>query len=307
MRGIRTRSKEPSNSDSLRIHTSTLPEEASVGKPGAHFSLHSVANSAVTITGVLGGGFQADCNVTVWAHDDVTDKEIAGNADGWTRVGEGVLKGAATSSLCLKKPLVILPEGVVSIFVQATQGCICLTSDKSKNGTFELLPNGYQTAGIAFNAADFLDDVKYSIAGGVEYRGSTEEERCAALEAEDLDAEEREKAGLGEKPRRRSYAVEVVDDPLSPTTGYASKGLALYDPSPKEILAIKLKTIFREFDSEQESVISCDRLRTVLKECDPSFTKEELDALANLADKNKTGFIEYDEFIDFVCFLRDSP
>lgn len=303
MRQLRTRSKEPAQSDFLRLHTATLPEEASIGKPGIHFSLHSIANSAVTVTGVLGGGFKADCTCAVWAHDDVTNKEIAGSADGWTQVGEGVLKGDETCSLKFQKPLVVLPEGVLSIFLQATNGCVCLSQDGTKNGTFELLPNGYQAVGTAFDASDFLDDVKYSLAGGVEYRGSTEEERCAAVTAEEADAEHRASLGLEPNPRRRSFAVEVEEESPKGKSPLSS----LLVPSREAELAMKLKNIFREFDSDQESVISCDKLRTVLKDCDPSFTEEELDALITSADHNKTGSIEYDEFLEFVCFIREIP
>lgn len=274
-----------------------MPEDATVGKPGIHFSLHSLANNAVTVTGVLGGGFKADCNVAVWAHDDVTNKEIAGNVDGWTQIGKGVLKSDETSSLKFEKPLVILPEGVLSLFVNATQGCVCLTQKGAQNGTFELLPNGYQTAGSAFDASDFLDDVKYAIAGGVEYRGSTEEERCAAIMAESLEAEQLVE-GL-DPPRRRSFAVEVDDDPTSPKL---SKALCRAEPSHEAELAMKLKSIFREFDSEQESIISCEKLRTVLNKCDPSFTKDEIDALILQADSKNTGSVEYDDFVDYVCF-----
>lgn len=286
-----------------------------MGKPGTHFSLHSVANNAVTITGILGGGFEADCTVAVWAHDDIINKEIAGNSAGWTQVGEGVLKSAATSSLRFEKPLVVLPEGVVSLFVQAIQGCICLTEERAKNGTFELLPSGYQTVGMAFNATDFVDDLRYSIAGGVEYRGSTEEERCAAVEAEELDMAQLVVAGLPtDETRRRSFAVEVEEsNPSSPVNmkptnqsreaGGYSQGTTTGQPE----LAMKLKTIFREFDSEQENVITCDRLKIVLQECNPAFTEEELDNLVQVADKNKNGLVEYDEFVDFVCFLRDCP
>lgn len=68
-------------------------------------------------------------------------------------------------------------------------------------------------------------------------------------------------------------------------------------------LASKLKELFRQFDSDQSSVITREKLTTVLKALNPSFTEAELDALFEVADKNKDGVIQYEEFVDFICFL----
>lgn len=66
-----------------------------------------------------------------------------------------------------------------------------------------------------------------------------------------------------------------------------------------------MKTYFREFDEDSSHTISQEKLQSVLKHLDPTFTQEELDMLFDQADKNKNGVIEYDEFLDFVCFLGD--
>jgi Ca2+-binding EF-hand superfamily protein len=72
-----------------------------------------------------------------------------------------------------------------------------------------------------------------------------------------------------------------------------------------EGLATKLKNIFTEFDSDKSAVIIKDKLCSVLKQLDNSFNQSELDCLFEVADKNKDGVIQYNEFIDFVCFLGD--
>jgi Ca2+-binding EF-hand superfamily protein len=70
-------------------------------------------------------------------------------------------------------------------------------------------------------------------------------------------------------------------------------------------LAAKLKAKFTEFDANKDHTISRKKLNTVLAGLDPTFTQEELDALFDTADKNGNGVIEYEEFIDFICFLGD--
>lgn len=70
-------------------------------------------------------------------------------------------------------------------------------------------------------------------------------------------------------------------------------------------LAKRLKAKFTEFDKDKSHTISKQKLNSVLSALDPSFTQEELDALFETADKNGNGVIEYEEFIDFICFLSE--
>eukprot|EP00746_Dinoflagellata_sp_MGD_P006561 gnl/MRDRNA2_/MRDRNA2_112867_c0_seq1.p1 gnl/MRDRNA2_/MRDRNA2_112867_c0~~gnl/MRDRNA2_/MRDRNA2_112867_c0_seq1.p1 ORF type:complete len:496 (-),score=102.05 gnl/MRDRNA2_/MRDRNA2_112867_c0_seq1:149-1561(-) len=74
-----------------------------------------------------------------------------------------------------------------------------------------------------------------------------------------------------------------------------------------EDLAAKLKAKFIEFDTDKAHTISRTKLNSVLSGLDPTFTQEELNALFDTADKNQNGVIEYEEFIDFVCFLSTPP
>lgn len=68
-------------------------------------------------------------------------------------------------------------------------------------------------------------------------------------------------------------------------------------------LAQQLKTIFRDFDQDKHSTIPKEKLVDVLRKLDDSFTDEELDCLFEQADKNGDGVIQYEEFVDFICFL----
>lgn len=64
-------------------------------------------------------------------------------------------------------------------------------------------------------------------------------------------------------------------------------------------LASKLKAAFNNDDG----TITRKKLEYVLKRLNPSFTKEELHTLFDIADKNRDGLIGHNEFVDFVCFL----
>lgn len=68
-------------------------------------------------------------------------------------------------------------------------------------------------------------------------------------------------------------------------------------------LATQLKQIFRNFDQDKHSTIPKEKLVDVLRKLDDSFTDEELDCLFEQADKNGDGVIQYEEFVDFICFL----
>merc|ERR1719160_186633 len=65
----------------------------------------------------------------------------------------------------------------------------------------------------------------------------------------------------------------------------------------------QIKASFKEFDADKSATISREKLTSVLKALDPSFTDEELDLLFEHADKNKDGVIQYDEFLDFLMFM----
>lgn len=69
----------------------------------------------------------------------------------------------------------------------------------------------------------------------------------------------------------------------------------------KKDLADKLKKALKFHTGDE--LIPQRRLEYLLKRLDPTFTQEELWALFDIADKNKDGMIEQDEFVNFVLFL----
>lgn len=72
-------------------------------------------------------------------------------------------------------------------------------------------------------------------------------------------------------------------------------------------LGARLKAIFSEFDSNKEHVIPREKLTQVLKGLDASWTEAELDTLFEIADKDGNGVIDYNEFVDFVCYIDEDP
>ena len=70
-------------------------------------------------------------------------------------------------------------------------------------------------------------------------------------------------------------------------------------------LGARLKQVFDNAFKDKSNTISRSDMQEVLKSLDPSFTQQELDVLFDGADKDGNGVIDYNEFIDFVCYLDD--
>eukprot|EP00746_Dinoflagellata_sp_MGD_P020619 gnl/MRDRNA2_/MRDRNA2_148060_c0_seq1.p1 gnl/MRDRNA2_/MRDRNA2_148060_c0~~gnl/MRDRNA2_/MRDRNA2_148060_c0_seq1.p1 ORF type:complete len:298 (+),score=70.98 gnl/MRDRNA2_/MRDRNA2_148060_c0_seq1:76-969(+) len=62
----------------------------------------------------------------------------------------------------------------------------------------------------------------------------------------------------------------------------------------------KLKIEFRKWDTDGSGTISFEELMELMSTLNPSWTKSELDELWRLADKNNSGRLEYDEFVDVI-------
>jgi len=58
-----------------------------------------------------------------------------------------------------------------------------------------------------------------------------------------------------------------------------------------------MRQCFREFDINGDGTIDRKELDNVFKSMGKSFTKEELDRMISLADKDQSGTIDYEEFV----------
>ena len=58
-----------------------------------------------------------------------------------------------------------------------------------------------------------------------------------------------------------------------------------------------MRQCFHEFDVNGDGTISCQELDNVFKSLGKKFTKEELDRMISLADKDKSGTLDYEEFV----------
>merc|ERR1711918_90884 len=62
----------------------------------------------------------------------------------------------------------------------------------------------------------------------------------------------------------------------------------------------KYKKNFKLFDKQGENKIPVDEMATVLRACGQNPTEAEIAILIEKVDKNKNGFIEFDEFCDLM-------
>lgn len=61
-----------------------------------------------------------------------------------------------------------------------------------------------------------------------------------------------------------------------------------------------LRNIFREFDANENGVLSADELQALLVRLQISVERKFLTALLNKFDRNGNGVIEFDEFVNFI-------
>merc|ERR1719253_2028425 len=62
-----------------------------------------------------------------------------------------------------------------------------------------------------------------------------------------------------------------------------------------------LKKVFRSFDADGNGLISRQELSELLLVLHPDSTQSQVDAIFTAADLDKDGFIEYDEFVTWIC------
>merc|ERR1711998_34159 len=69
----------------------------------------------------------------------------------------------------------------------------------------------------------------------------------------------------------------------------------------------KYKKNFKLFDKQGENKIPVDEMATVLRACGQNPTEAEIAILIEKVDKNKNGFIEFDEFCDLMSKTNKDP
>lgn len=65
--------------------------------------------------------------------------------------------------------------------------------------------------------------------------------------------------------------------------------------------AAKIRSIFQEWDTDGNGLISEEELTNVIKRLCPHFSDEVIKALFKAADVDSSGAIDYNEFLDFLC------
>lgn len=66
------------------------------------------------------------------------------------------------------------------------------------------------------------------------------------------------------------------------------------------MMAEDLKQKFRDWDKEETGTMSREQLLTIFRELDPEFPEEDVKVLFDTADTNRNGYLEYEEFINFI-------
>lgn len=74
----------------------------------------------------------------------------------------------------------------------------------------------------------------------------------------------------------------------------------LLDMSAGRTEEMLLRDIFREFDANENGVLTADELQALLVRLQLSVERKYLSALLNKFDRNGNGVIEFDEFVNFI-------
>lgn len=61
-----------------------------------------------------------------------------------------------------------------------------------------------------------------------------------------------------------------------------------------------MRSLFREFDKDGSGLIDRSELDAVFEELGKDFSDDELQRMIGLADKDQSGTLNYDEFIEYV-------
>ncbi|KAI0982009.1 hypothetical protein GJ496_010206 [Pomphorhynchus laevis] len=69
---------------------------------------------------------------------------------------------------------------------------------------------------------------------------------------------------------------------------------------PTECIEHEIKETFKVFDKDNNGMISCSELCTIIKEFDKELTEEEAEEMIAVADVNKSGTIDLDELIQIL-------
>jgi len=64
-----------------------------------------------------------------------------------------------------------------------------------------------------------------------------------------------------------------------------------------------MRSLFRELDKDGNGVIDREELDAVFAEVGKHFTDAQLQEIMQLADRDQTGTLDYEEFIEFVQSL----
>ena len=63
---------------------------------------------------------------------------------------------------------------------------------------------------------------------------------------------------------------------------------------------LTIRNAFREFDSNENGVLTADELTAMLAKLEISVERRYVQALLKKFDRNQNGVIEFDEFVDFI-------
>jgi len=108
-----------------------------------------------------------------------------------------------------------------------------------------------------------------------------------------LDYEEREKKRQEAEEKRAQEAQKVEEEKRAFQEMKRQQYKSFED---------RLTAAFACFDRDGESTIDVLKLKTVMWSMDPSWTKEELECLFAVADRNRNGFVDYSEFAHFISY-----
>lgn len=96
--------------------------------------------------------------------------------------------------------------------------------------------------------------------------------------------------------------AEKATEHLKPITYTIEWRVASYGGADNmdESSRAKIKDIFNKWDEDKSGAISKPELAAFFKNLDPSFTDHDVDVMISVADVNKDGQIDYNEFLDWL-------